>query len=171
MATRDPAGTAAAARRIIRALRPDLPPRIRTIDTIVSGSVSDRRFVLSLVSAFGLTALVLAALGVYSVISYLVVQRKRELSIRVALGARTQDIVGLVLRQGVLLSLVGIVVGISGALAATRVIGSMLFGVSATDPIAFGGVVAVLVVVALLASWLPAQRASRAQAMDVMRIG
>lgn len=171
MATRDPVGTMNASRRIIRELRPDLPPRVRTIDTIISGSVADRRFVLSLVSAFGLTALLLAALGVYSVISYLVAQRARELSIRVALGARAPDIVRLVLSQGLWLSLTGIVVGVAAALAATRLIGSMLFGVSATDPGAFAGVVAVLAIVALLASWVPARRASRAQAIDVMRVG
>ncbi|HMC55263.1 MAG TPA: FtsX-like permease family protein, partial [Gemmatimonadaceae bacterium] len=90
---------------------------------------------------------------------------------RVALGAKTRDIVRLVLRQGLLLSVVGIVVGVAGALAATRVIASMLFDVSATDPVAFGGVVGLLVLVALLASWVPARRASRAQAMDVMRVG
>ncbi|HJQ19405.1 MAG TPA: ABC transporter permease [Gemmatimonadaceae bacterium] len=171
MATRDPAGTTAAARRVMRELRPDLPPRIRTIDDIVSGSVADRRFVLSLVSAFGVIALILAAMGVYSVISYLVTERRRELSIRVALGARTQDIVGLVLRQGLVLSLGGMVVGLAAALVVSRLIASMLYGVSATDPVAFAGVIGVLIIVALLASLVPARRAARARAMDVMRVG
>ena len=171
MATRDPVGTMNAARRIIRELRPDVPPRVRPVDTIVGGSLADRRFVLSLVSAFGVAALLLAALGVYSVISYLVAQRSRELSIRVALGAKTRDILRLVLQQGLVLSLVGIVVGVAGALAATRLIASMLFGITATDPVSFGAVALVLAVVALVASWVPARRAARAQAMDVMRVG
>ena len=169
--TGDPAGAINASRRIVRALRPDLPPRIRTIETIVSGSVADRRFVLFLVSAFGLAALVLAALGVYSVISYLVAQRGREISIRVALGAKSQDILRMVLRQGLLLATSGIVVGALVAYAATRLIAKMLYGISATDPVAFAGVVLVLAAVALLASWIPARRAARVQAMDVLRVG
>jgi predicted permease len=169
--TGDPAGAINASRRIVRDLRPDLPPRIRTVETIVSGSVADRKFVLFLVASFGLAALVLAALGVYSVISYLVAQRGREISIRVALGAKSQDILRMVLRQGLLLAVSGIVVGAFVAYAATRFIEKMLYGISATDPLAFLGVVLALAVVALLASWVPARRAARVQAMDVLRVG
>jgi putative ABC transport system permease protein len=167
----EPTATINAARRVVRDVNPDLPPRIRTIHTIVNNSVSDRRFVLSLVGVFGIAALVLAALGVYSVISYLVAQRGREISIRVALGARSEDILGMVIRQGVTLTFVGILVGAALALGAARVIEKMLFGVTATDPLAYAGVIFLLAVIAVLASWVPARRASRAQAMDVMRVG
>ena len=167
----DPALVIAAAQRIVREVRPDLPPRFRTIDAIVSGSVADRRFVLSLVGVFGAAALVLAALGIYSVISYLVTQRAREIGIRVALGARSEDVVRMVLRQGVALAAVGIAIGSLTSFAATRAIETMLFGVSATDPVAFGSVIATLAGVAVLASWLPARRAARVEAMEVLRIG
>jgi putative ABC transport system permease protein len=167
----DPATVTNTARRIVRDVRPDLPPRIRTIESIVSGSVADRRFVLSLVAAFGVAALVLAALGVYSVISYLVMQRAREISIRVALGARSEDIVRLVVSQGVALAAVGIVLGGLIAFAATRLISKMLYGVSATDPAAFVGEALVLSSAALVASWVPARRAARVQAMETLRVG
>jgi putative ABC transport system permease protein len=108
---------------------------------------------------------------VYSVISYLVAQRGREISIRVALGAKSHDILRMVLQQGLLLTVVGIVLGAGISYAATRVIERMLFRVSATDPIAFGSVITLLAVVALLASWVPARRAARVQAMDVLRVG
>lgn len=167
----DPAGTISAARAIVRDVRPDLPPRIRTIETIVSGSMADRKFVLFLAAAFGVAALVLAALGVYSVISYLVTQRAREISIRVALGAKSRDILGMVLRQGLLLAFAGIVAGALGAYAVTRLIENMLYGVTATDPLAFAAVVVLLATVAMLASWIPARRAARMEAMDVLRVG
>jgi putative ABC transport system permease protein len=167
----DPAAIINTARRIVRDARPDLPPRIRTIQAIVSGSVADRRFVLSLVAVFGIAALVLAALGVYSVISYLVTQRAREISIRVALGARSEDIVRLVVSQGFSLAAVGILLGGLVAFAATRLISKMLYGVSATDPTAFVAVALLLAAAALVASWVPARRAARMQAMEVLRVG
>ena len=167
----DPASVMSAARRVVRDVRPDLPPRVRTIESIVSGSIADRRFVLLLVGVFGAVALSLAGLGVYSVISYLVAQRARELSIRVALGARGEDIVRLVVRQGLTLGVVGTVVGAAAALAATRVIASMLWGVSPTDATAFMAVIAILGIVAAVASWVPARRAAKTQAMDVLRVG
>jgi predicted permease len=148
-------------RAIVRALRPDIPPRIRTMRSIVSASVGDQRFILFLVGVFGGAALLLAALGVYSVISYLVAQRERELTIRVALGARAADILGLVLRQGAILAVAGIVIGSLVALAGTRLLASLLFGVSSTDPVAFVGVALLVAIVALAACFLPARRASR----------
>jgi putative ABC transport system permease protein len=167
----DPAGISSAAQRIVREVRPDLPPRVRTIGDIVAGSVADRRFVLSLVGVFGIAALTLAALGVYSVISYLVAQRNRELSIRVALGAKSSDIMRMVVRQGVVLAGLGIVIGAVGAFAVTRLLANMLFGIRPTDPLSFGAVVVTLTAVAIVASWIPARRAARVQAMDVLRVG
>ena len=169
--TADAPAMIAAARAIVRELRPDIPPRFRTIETVVAESVADRRFVLLLVGAFGGAALLLATLGVYSVISYLVTQRKQEIGIRVALGAQTRDVVRMVLRQGATLALVGIVVGAVAALGLTRVVSGMLFGISPNDPVAFVGVIAVLAAVALVASFVPARRASRVEPMSILRGG
>ena len=166
-----PSSVIATAAPIMRALRPDVPARFRAMDALVGRSLADRRFTLFLVGVFGVVALLLATLGVYSVISYLVAQRSRELSIRLALGARAEDVVRLVLSQGATLAIVGIGIGLAASLALTRLIASMLFGVTATDPLAFAGVTGLLVVAALLASYLPARRAGRADAVDVLRAG
>ena len=121
-------------------------------------------------SAFSVTAaLVLATLGVYSVISYLVTQRRQEIGVRIALGAQRGDVLGLVLRQGGSLALIGIAIGGIGALFLTRLLKGLVYGVSTTDPLAFGGVIALLTLVALLASWLPARRAARVDPMNVLR--
>ena len=167
--TGDDAALSSATQRIVREVQPDIPPRVRTIDQIVAVSVADRKFVLTLVGVFGIAALVLAVLGIYSVISYLVAQRSRELSIRVALGAQATDVVRMVIRQGMLLALAGIVTGLAASYVVTRMFASMLFGVTATDPQAFTGVVVLLALFAMAASWLPARRAARAEAMDVLR--
>ena len=169
--TAAPAAIMNPARQVVRDIRPDVPPRVRAIEGVLTASISDRRFVLTLIGVFGAAALLLAALGVYSVISYLVTQRAREIGIRVALGARSLDIQRMVLRQGLGMALLGIAVGAAMSLAATRLVEKMLWGVSATDSVAFGGVIAILIVVALLASWVPARRATRVQAMEVMRVG
>ena len=122
------------------------------METIVSTSVADRRFVLVLVGVFGGVALLLATLGVYSVVSYVVTQRRQEIGVRIALGARRADVLQLVLRQGAMLAAGGIVVGGVGAFFLTTFLKGMVYGVSTTDPIAFGGVLL------LLAAW----RSSRA---------
>jgi predicted permease len=165
----DPTPVIASARTIARQMRPDVPPVLRTMESVVSASVADRRFVLVLVGIFGSAALVLATLGVYSVISYLVTQRRQEIGVRIALGAQRGDVLSLVLRQGGSLALIGIALGGVGALFLTRLLSGLVYGVSTTDPLAFGGVVALLAAVALLASWLPARRAARVDPMDVLR--
>jgi predicted permease len=165
----DPTSVIATARAIVRRLRPDVPPVLRTMETIVSTSVADRKFVLVLVGVFGGAALLLATLGVYSVVSYLVTQRRQEIGVRIALGAQRGDVLGLVLRQGAMLAVIGIVVGGVGALFLTRLLKGLVFGVSTTDPIAFGGVMGLLIAVALVASWLPARRATRVDPMNVLR--
>jgi putative ABC transport system permease protein len=159
----------AAARQAVRELRPDVPPRFRTIETVIASSVSDRRFMLVLIGVFGVTALLLAMLGVYSVIAFLVAQRRQEMSIRIALGAQSGDVLQLVLRQGLALALVGIAVGAGASFAATRLIQGFLFGVSAADPVAFVGVVVLLALVALVASLVPARRATRVAPMEALR--
>ena len=157
--------------RAFRQVRADVPVRFTTVEEIIARSVASQRFMLLLVGVFGGVALLLATLGVYSVISYLVAQRGREISIRVALGAHASDIVRLVVRQGVALALIGAAVGAVAALASTRVLRSLLYSVSTTDPLAFAGVLVMLCVVALVASYLPARRASRLEPMDVLRGG
>jgi predicted lysophospholipase L1 biosynthesis ABC-type transport system permease subunit len=164
-----PAGIIASARRVIHDLRPDIPPRFRTIDTILADSLADRRFTLLLLGAFGAAALLLATLGVYSVISFLVTQRRQEIGVRVALGARSEDVLRLVLRQGASLALVGILIGAIAALGLTRLIAGLLYGVSATDPLSFVAVMALLTIVALMATFIPARRAAKVDPMTVLR--
>lgn len=161
----------AAARRSLPQVRADIPMRFLTVEDIIGRSVDSQRFMLLLVGVFGAVALLLATLGVYSVISYLVAQRGREISIRVALGASASEIVRLVLTQGIVLSLVGAVIGGVAALAATRVLKKLLYQVSTTDPIAFASVLVVLCGVALIASYVPARRAAAFEPMDVLRGG
>ncbi|MEP6779775.1 MAG: FtsX-like permease family protein, partial [Gemmatimonadaceae bacterium] len=158
-----------AARAIVHELRPDVPPVIRTMETVVATSVADRKFVLLLVAVFGGAALLLATLGIYSVVSYMVAQRNREIGVRIALGAQRGDVLALVLREGALLAVAGIVIGGIGALALTRLLKGLVFGVSTTDPIAFVAVTLLLATVALIASWLPALRAARVDPMDALR--
>jgi ABC-type antimicrobial peptide transport system permease subunit len=171
IATSGNAPVAAAARRAFRQVRTDVPMRFSTVEDIIARSVASQRFMLLLVGVFGGVALLLATLGVYSVISYLVAQRGREISIRVALGAHASDIIRLVVRQGVTLALIGAAVGALAALASTRVLKSLLYSVSTTDPLAFAGVLVMLCVIALVASYLPARRAARLEPMDVLRGG
>ena len=164
-----PAVIVSGARAIVSDLRPDVAPRFRTIESIVASSVSGQRLVVLLVGVFGGAALLLAGLGLYSVISYLVAQRAHELSIRVALGAQREDVVWLVLRQGAVLVAAGLAVGTVAAFVVSRLLSGLLYGVSASDPIAFGGVAFVIVGVALAACWIPARRAARVEAMEVLR--
>jgi putative ABC transport system permease protein len=169
MATSRGASVTASARQAFRQVRTDVPTRFTTVEEIIARSVASQRFMLLLVGVFGGVALLLATLGVYSVISYLVAQREREISIRVALGAHASDIVRLVIRQGVVLALIGAAIGAVAAFASTRVLKTLLYSVSTTDPVAFGGVLVMLCVVALVASYLPARRASRLEPMDALR--
>jgi putative ABC transport system permease protein len=165
----DVAPLISAARRAVHDLRPDVPPRFRTIETVVAASIADRRFILVLIGVFGAAALVLASLGVYGVISYLVAQRQQELGIRVALGAQRIDVLRLVVGRGAALALIGIALGAAAAFALTRVLSNLLYGISATDPISFTAVIVLLVIVAMLASWMPARRAARIDPMRVLR--
>jgi predicted permease len=171
MSTTAEASTIATARQLFRQVRADVPMRFQTIEEIVGRSVATQRFMLLVVGVFGGVALLLASLGVYSVISYLVTQRGRELSIRVALGARGGDILRLVLRQGIQLAAIGLVIGGVASLFATRLLTELLYQVTPTDPIAFGAMVAILGAVAVVASYIPARRAARVQPMDVLRSG
>ena len=165
----DAASVIPAARQIVQQVAPEVPPRFRMLEEIVTQSVADRRFSLFLLGVFAGSALLLAMMGVYSVISVLVAQREQEMGIRVALGAQSRDVASLVLRQGTVLALIGVALGVALALALTRLLDALLYGVSATDPVSFAAVSALLVVVALVASWIPARRATRVDPITVLR--
>jgi predicted permease len=156
----EPARLEPAAQAAIRQVAPDIPVRIRTLEEVFSASLAQRRFSLVLLGAFALVAVVLAVTGIYGVISYLVAQRSREWAVRLALGAGRGDVVRQVLRGGMALILAGVIVGTALALAATRVLEGLLYGVSATDVPTFVGVALLLVAVSLLASYVPAARAT-----------
>jgi ABC-type antimicrobial peptide transport system permease subunit len=124
---------------------------------------------MRLLSGFALMALVLSAIGLYGVIAYGVAQRTRELGMRIALGAMQRDVLAMVVRQGLRLSVIGVVLGFAAAAAATRAMESMLFEVSPLDPATFAGVGILIVGVSLLASWLPARRAARVDPIAALR--
>ena len=142
---------------------------VQTMRRLVTDSVASPRFNAILLSAFAALALVLAAVGLYGVMSYLVTQRTREIGIRMALGASSGAVFKIVLGHALLLSLIGVVVGVGGAIAATRVMTSMLFGVSTTDPLIFFALPVILTIVALAASFVPARRATRVDPMVAFR--
>jgi putative ABC transport system permease protein len=158
-----------AARSIERELRSDLPVRFDTIDHILSASVADRQFNLLLLGAFALTALVVALLGVYGVVSYLVSQRTKEIGIRMALGAQTSDVMRMIAGEGLRVIVTGAAVGVAGALALTRLLESLLFGVSAADPLTFLSVAAIVVAAGLAACYVPARRAARIDPITALR--
>ena len=152
------------------ALDADLPIyNIRAMSTIVSDAGGQPRFQTMLLGLFGASALLLAAIGVYGVMAYSVTERTREIGIRIALGASRGDVLRLVVGQGVVLMLVGVGLGLAGAIAATRLMGSLLIGVSATDPVTFAIVSALLIAVGLAACLIPARRAARVDPMVALR--
>ena len=151
-------------------LDPELPvARLQTLDAVVARSVSEPRFYMVLLGAFAVMAVSLAALGIFGVMSYAVVQRSREIGIRVALGAHPRDVLKMVLRHAFLLTALGVAAGLAGALALSRVIASLLFQLSPTDPATLAGVGLALTAVALLASYLPARRATRVDPLVALR--
>jgi putative ABC transport system permease protein len=166
----DPAQVVAGARREIRASDPDLPVfDIYTLEQVRQKGVWEYRFLGGMFTVFGFIALFLAAIGVYGVLSYSVSQRVREIGVRVALGAQGGDVVRLVLRQGMLLALFGIVFGLPLAFGASQVLKGVLYNVSPNDPVSFGLISAVLAAIAALASYMPARRALAVDPLDAIR--
>ncbi|HEU4628405.1 MAG TPA: ABC transporter permease [Gemmatimonadaceae bacterium] len=166
----DPAALAAGVRAAVRELDPDLPiDALTTMRQLMSESVTRQRFYATLLAVFAAAALVMSAAGIYGVVSYTVTRRTREMGVRLALGATAGDVLRLVFGRAGLLAGAGLLLGGLGALAATRVLRSMLFEIAPTDPRVLGGVAALLAVVALAATWLPARRATRVDPVQALR--
>jgi putative ABC transport system permease protein len=158
-----------AARGIFRELAPDVPVKFSTFVDELGGWLAARRFLLLLVGVFAAVALILAAVGIYGVVAFSVARRTQEIGIRMALGAQRRGVLRLIVGEGARLAGLGVTIGIAASFAVTRVVSSLLFEVSATDPLTFAGVSILLMVVALVASTLPARRAMRVDPMVAVR--
>ncbi|MEK7829522.1 MAG: FtsX-like permease family protein [Acidobacteriota bacterium] len=142
---------------------------IKTLDEVIAATTAPRRFNTLLLAIFAAVALTIAAVGIYSVISYSVTQRTQEIGIRMALGAKPGDVIRLIVRQGMMLVLAGVIAGIVGAVAAARAISSLLYETKATDPATLAAIALLLTVVALLACYLPARRAAKIDPISALR--
>jgi predicted permease len=166
----DPLSLVGAIKREIRVIDKDQPiAQVQTLDEKLSDSVAPQEFTLLLLTIFALIALSLASAGIFGVMSYTVAQRTHEIGVRMALGAQRLDVLRLVVREGMGLVLVGVVLGLAGALAATRLMASMLFEVTTKDPITFAVVPVVLAIVALIACYVPARRATKVDPLVALR--
>lgn len=168
--TGDPTSLVPAIRKIVAAIDPDVPvDRAMSYDDFLTGRFWARQLTASLAGLFSAVAVLLSAAGLYGVLAYSVLQRRRELGVRIALGAQTSKVIGLVLRQGLLLSGIGLTIGIAVALLLGQLIGNILYGVSGTDPITLTVAILVLGLVAASACLLPAVRASRVNPITALR--
>lgn len=158
-----------AARGMLQDLNPEVPAKFRTFSQVYSASMGSRKFNLILISSFGIVALLLACAGVFGVMAYSVGRRTREIGVRIAVGARPRDVVAMIMGQGMRTIFIGLAIGLAGSLLLTRTIGSMLFGVTAADPLTFAAVVVLLIGAALLACYIPARRAAKVDPMVALR--
>ncbi|MDT5296556.1 MAG: putative transport system permease protein, partial [Acidobacteriota bacterium] len=166
----DPSSLAPAVRGAIMSVDRDLPVyRVTTMERMVADSLAQRRFSMFLFGVFAALALVLAVVGLYGVMSYAVAQRTHEIGLRMALGAQGRDVLRMIIGQGMTLVAVGLGLGLLGALMLTRVMSSLLYGVSATDPLTYAGIALLLAAVAFLASYIPARRATKVDPMVALR--
>jgi putative ABC transport system permease protein len=165
----DPGAIMAQARGVLKQVAPDVPPRLRTFAQIYAASLGSRRFNLTLVAAFAGTALVLALAGIYGVMAYGVTQRRKEIGVRMALGASPRQVFRMVISHGLLAAAIGVAAGSLAAYGLTRTIENLLYGVTATDPLTFALAITALMLVAALACYLPATRATRADPLAALR--
>jgi putative ABC transport system permease protein len=165
----DTSSVSSAARGILQDLNPEIPPRFRTLQQVYAASLGSRKFNVILIGFFGITALLLSTAGVFGLTAYSVSRRTREFGVRLALGATSGDVLRMVLRQGLSTILIGVAIGIAGSFALTQTVSSLLFGVTPTDPVTFGGVTLLLSAVALLACYVPARRATKVDPMEALR--
>jgi putative ABC transport system permease protein len=168
--TTDPKSVLSAVTKEVAAMDPELPLfGVKTMREYLASSVATPRFSTTLLSIFAGVALVLTLVGLYGVMSYSVAQRTNEIGIRLALGAQTRDVLVMIVKQGSKLILLGLVIGLAGAYALTRLISSLLFGVTTKDPLTFGAAAMLLALVAFLACYIPAWRATKVDPMDALR--
>ena len=166
----EPRGMIGAVRKEIRAIDPELPvTNVRTVDELISRSLSATKFSVWLLSLFAGVAFLLAGIGVYGVMSYAVTQRTREIGVRIALGAQTRDVLRMIVGQGAKTALAGIALGLGASFALTRLLATLLFGVSIYDPLTYIAIAMSLFTVALIACYLPARRASKIDPMNALR--
>jgi len=157
-------------RKEVQAIDPDQPiAAVKPMTDWVASSVAAPRYRTMLLALFAALAMILAATGIYGVMSYSVAQRTHEIGVRMALGARRADVLKLVVRQGMLLTIAGVIVGLLGAFALTRVMSSLLFGVTTKDPITFAAVAGLLIAVAFIACFVPARRATKVDPLVALR--
>ena len=167
---RDPLALAAEIRRQVAEVDPDQPvASIQTMDARVETSVAQRRMQMNVLGLFAGMAVLIAVVGIYGVMSYSVAQRSREIGIRLALGAARRDVVAVVMRQGMGMVAAGMAVGLAASLSITRVLRSLLFGVSPTDPLVFTAIAVLLGLTAALAIYVPARRAARLDPLEMLR--
>ena len=166
----DPVSFGPAIRQAVREVDPNLPlAGVKTQVEVANDTLRIEHLFARLLSFFGLIALLLAAIGLYGVMAYAVTQRTREIGIRMALGAQQHNVLKLVLSQGMILTLIGVALGVGSAIAFTRLLKGMLFGISATDPATFVGIGLLLTAVALVASYIPARRATKVDPLVALR--
>jgi putative ABC transport system permease protein len=161
---------AGAVRGQFRELDPNLPLfTVRTLEETIALNLARQRFAVALLGAFAVLGLLLAAVGVYGVMAYSVSRRAREMGVRMAMGAQSGDVLRMVLREGLKLTAIGVAIGLPASLAVTQLMKTLLYGVSAADPLTFAGVPLLLAVVAMIACWIPARRAARIDPMTALR--
>jgi putative ABC transport system permease protein len=168
--TGEPAHLISAVRGVVAGVEPNQPiHNVMTMEQRLADTTTSRRLNTALLGSFAAVALLLAVVGIYGVMSYAVTQRRREIGVRMALGAQKSDVLGLIIHGGLRLTLLGVAIGLAGAFVLTRYLSSLLYSVKATDPLTFLGIALALTGVAMLACWLPARRAARTDPMVALR--